>query len=136
MLWESVDPAAALTTRFGFTDAGHATTWLTNTLSETWALRVDRCDRFVMSATNLLAWLTADGKRMVAKCSIKAERFSRLADVAALATWLHAKGLPIAPPIAASDGRLRVELNGMSLGLCPVINGELLDVDDAKQVEQ
>ena len=136
MLWESVDPAVALTTRFGFTDAGHAASWLADTLWEAWAVRVDRCDRLVLSASNLLAWLTADGERIIAKCSVDPALFSRLADVAALTAWLHAEGVPVAAPIAASDGCLRVELPGVSVGLLPVIEGDLLDVGEAKQVRK
>lgn len=38
MLWGPVDPADALTTRFGFTDAGHAASWLGDVLQDSWAL--------------------------------------------------------------------------------------------------
>lgn len=135
MLWESVDSGTALSARFGFTDADHAVSWLGETLREAWARRVDRCDRLVISASNLLAWLTVDGEHVMAKCCVDLARFSRLAEVDALVAWLHSEGIPVAAPIAASDGRLRVECKGFSLGVYPFVEGDLLDVGDAGQVE-
>jgi homoserine kinase type II len=77
MLWESVEPADALTERFGFADA-----------------------------VSTVAWM---------------------GDV---------RGIPVAAPIPARDGRLRVELNNVSLGVYPVIDGDLLDVGDPAQVTE
>lgn len=134
MLWESVDSAAALTSRFSFTGRASAATWIAETLEEGWALPFDSCDRLVISASKLLAWLTVDGKRLVAKIAVDPTLFSRLADVDSLTAWLHEEGLPVAAPIAATDGRIRVERDGYSLGLYPVVAGELLDVDDPDQV--
>lgn len=135
MLWEAVDATDALTTRFRFADAGHAASWLSETLQEAWALRVESCDRIVISASKLLAWLTVDGRRLVAKCAVNPVLFSRLSEVDALTAWLGGEGLPVAAPIAAADCRLRVEREGLSLGLYPLVGGELLDTDDADQVE-
>ena len=73
-------------------------------------------------------------RRLIAKSSVFPNLFQRLADTAALTTWLDASGIPVAAPIPASDGRLRVELNHVSLGVFPVIDGDLLDVGDPAQV--
>ncbi len=135
MLWESVDPAAALEERFGFTDVDHATAWVAETLWDVWARRMDRCHRLVISDRNLLVWLVTDGQHVIGKCCVDTARMSRLAAIDALVAWLHAQAIPVAPPIAASDGRLRVERAGLSLGLYPFVDGDLLDVADAGQVE-
>jgi homoserine kinase type II len=136
MLWESTDPAEALARRFGFADASSAVGWLGGALSDKWAIAVDDCDRLVISAGNLLAWITTGDRRLIAKWSVFPSLFQRLADTAALTTWLAAGGIPVAAPIPASDGRLRVELNNISLGVFPVIDGDLLDVDDPAQVTE
>ena len=136
MLWESVDPADALTTRFGFADASSAVDWMGHALWDNWAIKTDRCERLVMSAGNLLAWIVADDRRLIAKWSVYPELFQRLADTASLIRWLHAGGIPVAAPIPATDGRLRVEVSDVSLGVYPVIDGDLLDVDDPAQVTQ
>jgi homoserine kinase type II len=44
--------------------------------------------------------------------------------------------VPVAAPIPARDGRLRVELNNVSLCVYPVIKGDLLDADDPAQVAE
>ncbi len=135
MLWESGDPAAALSARFGFTDTDHAVSWLGGEVGGSWARGLERCDRLVISAGNLLAWLTVDGQQIIAKCSVDPARFSRLAEVDALVAWLDSERIPVAAPIASRDGRLRVEREGYSLGLYPLVGGDLLDVGDAGQVE-
>jgi homoserine kinase type II len=84
MLWEPVDPADALTERFGFADAVSAVSWMGDALWDTWAIAVDDCDHVVMSAGNLLAWITSDGGRLIAKWSVVTWLFPRLADTAAL----------------------------------------------------
>ncbi len=136
MLWESVDPTDALAERFGFADAASAVDWMGDALWDTWVIAVDDCDRLVISAGNLLAWITSDDRRLIAKWSVVPSLYQRLADTAALTTWLHARGIPVAAPIPASDGRLRVELNNVSLGVFPVIDGDLLDVGDPTQVTE
>ncbi len=134
MLWESVVPRDALTKRFGFADGVSAVSWIGDVLWDTWGIAVDDCDRLVMSAGNLLAWITTDNRRLIAKWSVFPKLFQRLADAAALTSWLHERGIPVAPPIPARDGRLRVELDNVLLGVYPVIDGDLLDVGDPSQV--
>ena len=136
MLWESADPADALTKRFGFADAVSAVGWMGDTLWDTWAIAVDDCDRLVISDGNLLAWITTDDRRLIAKWSVFPRLFRRLADTATLTMWLQASGIPVAAPVPARDGRLRVELNNVSLGVSPVIDGDLLDVGDPAQVTE
>ena len=76
----------------------------------------------------MLAWVTADDRRLTAKWSAFPWLFRRQADTATLAVWLQASGIPVVAPIPAMDGRLRLELT--SLGAYPVVDGDLLDVDD------
>ncbi len=136
MLWESVDPGEALSQRFGFADAVSAVGWLGDTLWDTWAIAVDDCERLVISARNLLAWITAGDRRLIAKWSVDSDLFQRLADTTTLTMWLHHRGIPVAAPIPARDGRLRVELDNVSLGVFPVIDGDLLDAGDPVQVTE
>ena len=127
MLWEAADARSALAARFGFTDADHVASWFERALAEAWSGRLDRCDRLVISDRNLLAWLTVDGRDVVAKCCVDSTRFARLAAVDALVSWLGEHRMPVAAPIAAADGRLRVEHGRFSIGLYPFIRGDLLD---------
>lgn len=136
MLWESVDPGEALSQRFGFADTVCAAGWVGDTLWDTWAIPVDDCDRLVISDKNLLAWITAGDRRLIAKWSVAPKRFRHLADTATLLMWLHDKGIPVAAPVPARDGRLQVELDNVSLGVFPVIDGDLLDVRDPAQVAE
>jgi homoserine kinase type II len=136
MLWESVDPTVALTERFGFADALSAAGWMGDALAQTWAIAIHDCDRLVISDRNLLAWITTDDRRLIAKLSLSPSLFQRLADTATLRMWLRSGGIPVAAPIPTSDGRLQVELNNVSLGVCPVIEGDLLDVGDPAQVTE
>lgn len=136
MLWESVDPGEALTQRFGFADTVSAAGCVGDTLWDTWAIPVDDCVRLVISDRNLLAWITAGDRRLIAKWSVAPKRFQHLADTATLLMWLHDKGIPVAAPVPARDGHLRVELGNVSLGVFPVIDGDLLDVRDPAQVAE
>jgi homoserine kinase type II len=136
MLWESVDPSVALLERFGFVDAVSAVGWMGDALWDTWAIAVYDCDRLVISDRNFLAWITADDRRLIAKLSVSPPLFPRLADTASLRMWLQTRGIPVAAPIPTRDGRLQVELNNVSLGVCPVIDGDLLDVGDPAQVTE
>src|ERR1019366_8412143 len=136
MLWESTDPAEALTKRFGFADAVSAVGWMGETLWDTWAIAVDDCERLVISDGNVLAWITSDDRRLIAKWSVFPRLFRRLADTATLTMWLQASGIPVAAPVPARDGRRRVERNNVSLGVSLVVDGDLLDVGDPAQVTE
>ena len=134
MLWEPADPGAALLERFGFVSTAEAIEWLTGVLAEHWGLRMEGCARLVISDANCLAWITVDGRRMIAKWSMRPRVFARLAAIAGLTVWLGERGIPVSVPRAARDGRVQLEVDGVSLGLQQVIDGELLDITDADQV--
>jgi homoserine kinase type II len=134
MLWERGDPRKALSSRFGFTDASAAVSWLGETVWDIWAMPIDDCDRLVISGTNVLAWITSRRERFIAKWSVARDLFQRLADTAALTAWLDTQGVSVVAPVATTDGRLRVVVDGALVGVSPVVDGELLDVDDPSQV--
>jgi homoserine kinase type II len=71
---------------------------------------------------------------MLAKWSVLPGRFPRLAATAQLTGWLHDRGLPVSAPIPACDGRLQVEVDGVSIGVQREIAGDLLDTTDPHQV--
>lgn len=152
MLWESADSGQELTRRFGFRDGAAAATWVADVLETYWDLDVVRCNRLVISGRNVMAWVEAGGRPFVGKWSSLPHRFSRLEDAARLVTWLDTEGLvPVAAPVVASDGRLLVELGNdtrgklrsrlplpghrLLVGVLPVVEGELLSVEDSGQVD-
>jgi homoserine kinase type II len=134
MLWEAHDPHQVLGGRFGFSDGPAAGRWVADTLDEHWGVRIDSCERIVMSAGNALAWLGSPSGRLLAKWSVVTWHFSRLAEMARLTSWLDGRGLPVSAPVPARDGRLQAEVGGVSMGLQRVIEGDLLDTADPGQV--
>lgn len=134
MLWEPDDPATVLRERFGFAGADAVVAWLTAVLRDHWGLEVVSCERVVMSDANVLAWARTSAGPVVAKWSIAAERFPRLAALADLTSWLADQGLPVSAPVPDLAGRGQVETDGVSLGLQREIAGDLLDADDPDQV--
>ncbi|MBK5222025.1 MAG: phosphotransferase [Acidimicrobiia bacterium] len=93
-----------------------------------------------------MAWVTADDRRLIAKWSSLPQLFAHLADAASVAMWLDTQGIPVAAPIPATDDRLLVELGDDAdgallppgrrflVGVLPVVEGDLLDVDDVSHV--
>jgi homoserine kinase type II len=136
MLWEAIEPEQALSERFGFDETMAAVDWVSVTLAHNWGITIDGCDRLVISAGNLLAWISSDTRRLIAKWSVCPWLFPHLADTAALAAWCEARGLPVAGPIPDRDGRCQVELENVSIGVYPVVDAELLDTEDPRQVVQ
>lgn len=134
MLWESIDPGDTLQTRFKFESTDAVVAWVASALGDTWGVRVDSCERIVMSNSNALAWVGTSSGRMVAKWSIAPERFARLAALARLTGWLAEEGLPVSAPVPTSSGHFQVELDGVSLSLQREIAGDLLDASDPHQV--
>lgn len=134
MLWEEHEPQHVLLRRFGFEDAVAAGRWVATTVHGHWGIRVDSCERIVLSDANALAWLATSSGHLLAKWSVAPARTPLLAEVARLTQWLHLRGLPVSPPLRSSDGRLQVEGEGISMSLQHVIRGELLDVADPDQV--
>jgi homoserine kinase type II len=134
MLWEAHDAHGALEERFGFRDAESAGHWIAATVHEHWGIRIDSCERIVISGRNALAWVTTPSGRLLAKWSVAPERYPRLSQIARLTHWLDGSGLPVSAPVQSSDGRLQVEVDEVSMCLQRVIQGDLLNVDDAEQV--
>lgn len=152
MLWESTDPGLALRKRFGFRDGVSAAEWVADVLERYWELEAVSCDRLVISGRNVMAWVQAGGRRLVVKWSSLPHRFSHLEDAARLVAWLDTQAVPVAAPIAATDGRLLVELgNGARgrlksrlplpgtrflVGVLPVVEGDLLAVENPVLVDE
>ncbi len=152
MLWESADPAQQLTKRFGFRDGDAAAQWVADALDTYWQLPLVRCDRVVISGRNAMAWVHARDGPVIVKWSSFPKRFARLEDAARLVAWLDAEAVPVAAPIAASDGRLLVELGNDAtgklrsrmplpgsrflVGVLPMVEGDLLSVEDVGQVDE
>ncbi|WP_250006734.1 phosphotransferase [Actinoplanes sp. M2I2] len=134
MLWEADDPRRTLGERFGFSDGPAAGRWVADTLDKRWGVRVDSCERIVMSGGNALAWVGTPSGRLLAKWSVVPGRFPRLAETARLTSWLHGRGLPVSAPVPACDGRLQVEVDQVSIGVQREIVGDLLDTADPAQV--
>lgn len=134
MLWEAHDPDDAIDGRFGFSDGESAGHWVAAMLEAHWGVRIHACERIVMSDHNALGWVSTPSGRMVAKWSIVRERFPRLSEMARLTSWLDDQGLPVSASVPAMDGRLQVEVDGVSMGLQHEIRGDLLDTTDPRQV--
>lgn len=151
MLWESVNAVDALKKRFGFRSAASAAEWVSETVATNWAMTVDDCERVVISAWNAMAWVVAGQRSLIVKWSAVPHLFARLRDAAAITEWLEGRGVPVALPIRARDGRSLVEIANRArgpvrsrlplpgsrflIGVMPVLDGDLLDVDDETQVE-
>ena len=135
MLWEAHDAHGALEERFGFRDAVSAGRWVAVTVHEHWGIRIDSCERIVISDRNALAWVTTPSGRLLAKWSVAAERFPRLSQIARLTHWLDRNGLPVSAAVQSVDGSLQVEVDNVSMCLQRVIQGDFLNVDDAEQVQ-
>jgi len=133
MLWESCDPETGLQ-RFGLADAESAAHGLSVVLADNWDLRNVTCDRIVFSAGNALAWMRTEAGPRIAKWSVVPNLHPRLAEFTRLNAWLGSRGFPVSAPIPSSSGVLRLELNGISMELQAVLEGEHLDASDAEHV--
>ena len=135
MLWEPhyPRPSARGEVRLGGRRVGPGA-WVAATVHDHWGIRIDACERIVISDRNAVAWVTTPAGRLLAKWSVAPGQFPRLSQVAELTRWLNGHGLPVSAPLAAPDGRLQVELEGVSLSLQRVVLGELLDVGHPGQV--
>lgn len=134
MLWEDASPADVLRERFDFTSVAAVQQWLTEVLRKNWGIEAHGCRRVVMSATNALAWLSTAGGPLVAKWSVDRQRFERLRQIAELVGWLDSVGVPVSAPVPMTNGRAQLEVDGRSLGVQRVIEGELLDVERLEEV--
>lgn len=134
MLWETLDPHHVLGARFGLSDGNSASRWVAAMVEEHWGVRIDSCERVVISGHNALAWVTTPSGRMVLKWSVVRERFLRLSALSRLTRWLDGHGLAVSTPVPALDGRVQVEVDGASMCLQREIEGTLLDTADPDQV--
>jgi homoserine kinase type II len=141
MLWEPVDAGSALQRRFGFADLAAVERWTTTTLAATWGLAVTSVPRVVISDRNAIAWVSTDGGDggdLVLKWSCDPAWFGRLDALAQLVLLLADRGLPVAAPVTALDGRARVVVDGplgpLSVSVLPRVEGGWLDVTDLDAV--
>jgi homoserine kinase type II len=134
MLWEAYDPHRKLNERFGFGDGEAAGRWVAGTLDAHWGIAIRSCERIVMSDCNALAWVGTPSGRLLAKWCVVPWRFPRLLEMARLTHWLDGRGLPVSAPVPALDGRLQLEVDGVSISVQREIAGDLLDTTDPHQV--
>ena len=70
MLWErTVEPAAALRTRFGFDGFEAAVDWIATVLDEAWAIDLVTCGRVVISDHNAIVWVESNHGPLVEQWS-------------------------------------------------------------------
>ena len=138
LLWESADEKAALRERFGFEELGNATDWLVTSLHEQWDLTVHTCRRLTISDHNAIAWVSTDRGDLVVKWSREERLFPRLQATTRLLTTLAEREIPVAAPLPARDGAVRVVTGGpagpLSVAVLPEITGIWLDVTDLDAV--
>lgn len=134
LLWESADEHTALRERFGFEDLGGTTDWLAASLREQWGLAVLACRRLTISDHNAIAWVSTDRGELVVKWSREERLFPRLEATTGLIMALAEQRIPVASPLPARDGALRVVTGGpsgpLSVAVLPEIPGTWLDVAD------
>src|ERR1044072_4251987 len=87
MLWEADDPHEVLEETVGFGDAASAARWVAATVHKHWGVRVDSCERIVISERNALAWITTRSGQLLTKWSGAPARFPRLPQIAQLTRW-------------------------------------------------
>jgi Ser/Thr protein kinase RdoA (MazF antagonist) len=138
MLWEPVDPETALRERFGFDDFAAASGWVSKALDATWDITVAACPRLVISDQNAIVWAQSDRGDLVVKWSRARERFLSLDASTRLLRGLADRGIPVAAPLATTDGLDRVVLDGpsgeLSVTVLPELSGDWLDVSDRAAV--
>ena len=138
MLWETVDPDGALLTRFGFDGLPAALDWARAVLADVWNIAVTDSEadpgRLVISSHNAILWVGSSRGPLVLKWSNAEDCFERLRSSAALVKGLEGHGVPVAAPLASSDGRVRVicdsPVGPLSVMVLPELTGNWLDVTD------
>lgn len=135
MLWESHDAGAELVRRFAFDSTGSAAGWAAALLADEYGLAVITVDRMVISAQNLMIWVTvADGRRLMIKICRLAVAHDWLDARAALVGWLADRGHPVARPVLSLADDHQLLRDDRSVGVQPVLTGALLDATDLDQV--
>ncbi len=135
MLWESTDAVVELPRRVGFGSTDAASAWAEQLLAEDYDLEVVSLDRMVISSHNLMVWVTAGSAgRVMIKICRRSEAHGWLNVRGALVRWLAERGLPVAAPRLSRGGDHQLLRDGRSVGVQPVLPGELLDAADPDQV--
>jgi homoserine kinase type II len=135
MLWETTDPGDALRERFGFGSADEAAAWAVELLADDYGLRVAGLERMVISAHNLMLWVTVEtADRLLIKVCRLAVAHDWLSARGALVRWLADRGLPVAGPLLTDSGDHQLLRHGRTVGVQPILPGELLDASDPDQV--
>jgi homoserine kinase type II len=135
MLWESADAVVELRRRFGFDSADAATTWAVQLLAEEYGFTTVTLDRMVISSHNLMLWVTVeDAGQLVLKVCRLGGAHGWLTRRGALVRWLAGCDLPVAPPLPNLGGDHQLLRDGRSVGVQPVLSGELLNAADLDQV--
>lgn len=138
MLWESAEASDALTERFGFADLDAAETWIAESLRAAWGITVHACTRAVISDNNVIAWVKTEQGPLVMKWSRAKDRFEALESSTHLLHLLGQHGAPVAAPLPAVDGRVRLVLDGpcgpLSAAVLPELDGDWLNVEDLEAV--
>lgn len=136
MLWEDAAASAELSSRFGFPDAAGAEVWVRDLLADEFDLRLRTLDRIVISFHSLMLWVrTRNDLRLIIKVCRKGAAHDGLRTRGALVRWLGERGLPVASPMLSCDGEHQLLREGHSIGVHPVLPGELLDSSDTGQVQ-
>ncbi|SDS31312.1 phosphotransferase enzyme family protein [Microlunatus soli] len=134
MLWESVDPENELRRRFGFEDAAAAVDWAADLLAGDYRISVRSVDRLVISAQNLMVWVTTPPSRLMIKICRIAAVHGWLDARAAMVDWLADHDHPVARPLTSLGGERQLLRDDRSIGVQPVLDGSLLDAGDDVQV--
>jgi Ser/Thr protein kinase RdoA (MazF antagonist) len=138
MLWEKTEPEQALRERFGLNGFEAAGEWVGEALGAVWGIETAACGRLVISDQNAIVWVDSDRGPLVVKWSRAQGQFDRLEASAGLLRVLDERGVPVAAPIPALDGRVRVVVDGpageLSLAVLPEVTGDWLDVEDEDAV--
>ncbi|RQO47083.1 aminoglycoside phosphotransferase [Rhodococcus sp. KBW08] len=140
MLWESVEPEAALEERFGFNSFGAATHWVSAVLEQIWGLTALECSRMAISDQNAIVWVASDRGGLVVKWSRATARFPKLEASTRLLSTLAGQGAPVPSPITSLNGLDRETLPAwetlegpscaVSFTVLPELAGDWLDVQD------
>ncbi len=133
MLWERDDPLAALQRRFQFSSAATAAAWVTTALQAIYAIEITSVDALVISAYNLLAWLSTAEQPLLAKCCMAIPLHERLVHIADLLAWLQAEGMPVSAPLTSTSGARQTIYAHCSLGVQHLLPGTLLNPSDSAQ---
>jgi homoserine kinase type II len=82
-----------------------------------------------------MLWVTsAASDRLLVKVCRLAEAHAWLTARGAMVAWLAGRDVPVATPVRSLDGDQQLLCDGRSVGVQPVLAGELLNTDDLDQV--